>query len=353
MNVKYKKLLPLFIGLILACNTPRFFITPTAAPTPPPSQTATATRAPSPTPTLTPTATSSPTVTPTLEAYQQYSVEYLRARAYTGSEIELVEVLEEHETFTKYSTRYQSDGLHIYAIANIPKREGILPVIITIHGYFYPADYEYLDSEFGVEDELARQGFITIHPTMRNYFPSENGDNLFRVGDAIDILNLIAVIKEQSGKAGLLQSANPNAIGVAGHSMGGGITLRALTINADVKAALLYSSTSGDERQNVPFFDKFTHDPQFAGETLAPKKTLDKISASSYYPSITAPILLVHGEKDWLIRIEQAEKTCDLLRSAGAKVSCVFLKYGQHTFAGKTMEDFLTRAVEFFQKHLR
>jgi dipeptidyl aminopeptidase/acylaminoacyl peptidase len=50
-------------------------------------------------------------------------------------------------------------------------------------------------------------------------------------------LNLIALIKQQGGKPGPLQLADPNAIGLWGHSMGGGVSIRVITVSPDVKAA--------------------------------------------------------------------------------------------------------------------
>ena len=73
---------------------------------------------------------------------------------------------------------------------------------------------------------------------------------LLRVGMATDVLNLIAIVKASGGKPGPLQAADASNIGMWGHSMGGGITTRVITISPDVKAALLYSPMSGDEQKN-------------------------------------------------------------------------------------------------------
>src|SRR5688572_24458210 len=64
-----------------------------------------------PTKTTTPTSIPSPTLEPTLMLYQQYSIDYLRARPYGGGMLDAAEVLYEHQNFTTYSGQYQSDGL--------------------------------------------------------------------------------------------------------------------------------------------------------------------------------------------------------------------------------------------------
>lgn len=81
----------------------------------------------------------------TLQPYEQYTIDFLRARSYGGGEIEIVETLEETEAFTRYSIRYPSDELSIGGIVNVPKGEGPFPVILAIHGFVDPAIYEPLD----------------------------------------------------------------------------------------------------------------------------------------------------------------------------------------------------------------
>jgi dienelactone hydrolase len=132
-----------------------------------------------------------------------------------------------------------SDGLSIHGFANVPKGEGPFPVIVALHGYVNPATYDPLDYTTSVLDVIAQAGYIVIHPDLRNYPPSDNGDNLFRVGMAVDVLNLIALVKATSGPSELFATAAPDSIGLWGHSMGGSLALRVLTVSSDVK--LLWS----------------------------------------------------------------------------------------------------------------
>jgi dipeptidyl aminopeptidase/acylaminoacyl peptidase len=136
--------------------------------------------------------------------------------------------------------------------------------------------------------------------------------------------------------------------------MGGGIALRALTVNPDIKAAVLRSSISGDERLNVPLFDRLArNDSQFNGETRAPDSALEKISPSSYYNLIAAPVMVEHGVKDKVIPVDWAKETCYLLQTAGVDTTCHFYERMEHTISGPDRETFLTRAVAFFNLHLR
>jgi len=313
---------------------------------------------PLPTRTVTPTPEATPVILPSATAtlfapYEQYSIDYLRGRSYGGGTLDVAEKLAEHEKYTTYTVRYLSDGLYIYAVMNVPNGDAIYPVVISVHGYFKPREYYILDTDFTIENRLAEEGYITIHPTMRNYPPSDSGDNLFRVGDTIDILNLIAVIRAQSG-SGALQKADPTRIGLGGRSMGGGIVLSVLTINPDVKAAYLYSPISGDEARNAAFFHDFARlDAQFAGELNAPVDVFEKISPQNYYKDIKASILLAHGESDRVVHVTWTEDTCNLLKDAGVQKRCIFYKGADHTFHGDDLQDFIAEVLAFFALHLR
>src|ERR1041385_7225322 len=126
-----------------------------------------------PTPTLTPP--------PTLAPYEQYTMSFLQKRTYGGGSMKIVETLEETDSFTRYLFRYPSDGLNIYGFADVPKKKGPFPIIIALHGYVDPASYQTLDYTTSAADTMARSGYIVIHPNLRGYPPSDNGDNLFRV----------------------------------------------------------------------------------------------------------------------------------------------------------------------------
>src|SRR5690242_6313322 len=96
---------------------------------------------PSPTieiPTASATVTGVPTVTVaatlTPAPYEQYTIDYLRKRTYGAGRVDVLKVLADNDTLTRYLIRYPSDGLRIYGFINIPKTGGIHPVIIVVHG---------------------------------------------------------------------------------------------------------------------------------------------------------------------------------------------------------------------------
>lgn len=340
-----KLLLVLLLGISLTACNPVAQI-PTVTPALPSTPLATATQLP------TLAATSLPTLSPTPDPYDTSSIEYLRSRTYGGGAIEFVEVMGQNLYFTRYLIRYPSDGLNIYGFADIPNDEAKHPVIIALHGYIDPAVYTTLDYTTHYADALASAGYLVLHPNLRGYAPSDRGENLFRVGMAIDVLNLIALVQSQSGGTDPLKNANPDAIGLWGHSMGGGITTRVLTVTEDVKAAVLYAAMSGDEQKNYEAIRQWSGDTRGLAEQNIPIEALDRISPMYYFQNITAAVSIHHGMADQLVPVDWSVKTCDQLTSLGKNVQCQYYKEMPHTFYGAGDEKFIQNTVDFFNQHL-
>lgn len=308
--------------------------------------------------TVTPTNTDTaiPTVGPadatTPSGYEQYTVEHLRARMYGGGKIEIVQGLAEQDDLAHYLIRYPSDGLTIYGFAIIPKSKGPHPVIIAIHGYVPRDTYANPNYDAGSLSQIARDGFIIIHPFLRNYAPSDDGENLFRVGMSVDVLNLIALVRSGNMPNELLSSAAQDRIGLWGYSMGGGIALRVLTVSEDVKAAVLYSSTSGDESKNAELLWRLSFDPIYQTEMLTLPEELKAISPVNFYRYITAPIQIFHGRADSTVPVMWAGETCAALEAAHVEVNCKYFAGEDHSFRSRVADEFLGMMLAFYRKHL-
>ena len=335
----------LFLFLLTSC------LPAVSLPTSMPPQTetpfVTATSLPSETPTFV------PTISPTPDPYYTWSNMYLRSRTYGGGQIEFVEVMEQTFYFTRYLIRYPSDGLNIYGFADIPNDDQVHPVIIALHGYIDPAIYYTLDYTTMYADALASAGYVVLHPNLRGYQPSDDGENLFRVGMAIDVLNLIALVQSQSGGTDPLKNANPNAIGLWGHSMGGGITTRVITVTDDVKAAVLYAAMTGDEQKNYNAILGWSGQTRGLDELNVPAEALLNISSMYFFGNITAAVSIHHGTADELVPMEWSQTTCGQLQSLGKNVECLYYENMPHTFYGDGNQQFIQNTVDFYDRYLK
>ena len=293
-----------------------------------------------------------PTITSTPAPYEQYTIDYLRQRPYGGGTIEIVRTTEELEQFTRTVIRYTSDDLTLYGFMNIPAGDGPFPVIIMMHGLGDSGSFSELNFKSDIVDALTNEGFIVIHPIMRGYPPSDSGDNMFRVGMAVDMLNLIALIKEQGGGAGALERALPDQIGILGQSLGGNVALRVLTVTSDVRAAVLYSSLSGNELKNSEQLYKVTVDPQFQNELNVLPSQLQGISPVYYFGNITAPIQLHQGTIDETVPVTWSEETCSLLNTAGKSIECIYYEGEDHVFDAEIKTQFIENTIGFYRTHL-
>ena len=332
-----RKVLPLLAILLIACST---LATPVALPT------ATV---------VIPTATvvtSTPPPTSTLAPYEQYTIDYLRRRAYGGGKIEVLDKLSETDLYNAYSFRYPSDGLNIYGFVTVPKGTGPFPVIVSVHGYAAFGTYDPYNIGMDFGDAFAENQFIVIHPELRNQPPSDNGDNLLRVGMTVDVLNLIALLKARNDLPVELESANPDLMGLWGTSMGGEIALRVITINPDVKATVLYSALSGNEEKNSRQLYEVIRDSQFQLDYQVPLEMFDRISPANYYYKVTSPVQLNHGTADTTAPISWAVETCNFLQSAGVSVQCIYYQGAGHIFKHDDLGKLVQNALDFYRTHL-
>jgi dipeptidyl aminopeptidase/acylaminoacyl peptidase len=314
---------------------------------------------PTETPTSEPTPTSTPTISATPDPYEHYTIDHLAGREYGGGEVRIEETLAVNSYFTRTLITYPSDGLTIYGFMNTPRRasenpDQPLPVVIALHGYIEPSIYTTLDYTTGYADALARAGFLVLHPNLRGYSPSDDGDNLFRVGMAVDVLNLISLVRQQAGKPGPLERANPDAIGLWGHSMGGGITTRVITVSPHVRAAVLYGAMSGDERLNYErIFSYFSNGTRGLEELSAPEEAFLRISPINALDRIQAAVSIHHGEQDQDVPLAWSQDTCQRLEELGKTVECYTYEGQPHTFQGEGYDLFIQRVIAFFSERLR
>ena len=287
------------------------------------------------------------------DPYGNYTIDYLARRSYGAGTLALHEVMESHTDFNRFLISYPSDSLTIYGFMNVPQGPGPFPVIIALHGYIEPEIYYTIDYTTRYADALARAGYLVLHPNLRGYKPSDDGPNLLRVGMAIDVLNLIAIVRDQGGQPGPLALADPDRIGLWGHSMGGGISLRALTVSPDVKAAVLYAAMSGDERRNFEAIQSWSGGQRGLAEINVPDDALLRIAPIHYLDRIEAAVSIHHGTTDELVPPVWSNELCEQLLALEKVVQCLPYPGQPHTFVGEGDRQFIQNMITFYDTYLK
>jgi len=303
-------------------------------------------------PTITPTATINPlvTLTPTPDPFLDLYIDSLELGNYGGGVLQDEGYMFSEGKFTRKLFKYRSEGLEVYGFINIPEGEGPFPIIFLLHGGVDREGYNTASYSARYADALVKEGYVTIHPNLRGYPPSQDRENILGVGDTIDLLNLIALVRQQSGSAGLLEKADGSRIGLWGHSMGGSIVMRALIVDQEVKAGLLYAAIHSNEEFNLAHFEK---DGRGNEKVIAPASALAKISPLNYLGEINAPISIHHGGLDDVVPIEWSRDLCERLTDMGKDVQCKEYPDQLHTFQNSGDIDFMNDMIAFFDKYVK
>lgn len=319
----------------------------TAGPLQPTAVTALPTLAPTPAPVI-------PYPSLTLDPYASLSISELANRKYGGGQLQIADTMETNEYFTRYAINYPSDGLTIHGFMSVPTEGSRFPVVIMLHGYVDPAQYQTLDYTTRYADHLAEAGYLVIHPNMRGFPPSDEGPDGFRVGLAIDVLNLVAIIREQSqDPTGYLRRADTEDINLWGHSMGGGVALRVITVNNApyLRSAVLYGAMSGDETRNYQKILQWSDGEVGEFELAAPAGILEAVSPIYHLERVQAPVSLHHGTEDNVVPPEWSNDLCLRLQLLSRPVECFTYEAMPHTFRGSSDQLFMERAAAFFDRY--
>ncbi|MEY2816946.1 MAG: hypothetical protein RL275_409, partial [Chloroflexota bacterium] len=260
-----KKWVPLLLVVLTACTSAP--ATPTSTLPPPVVTIIPATETPTLLPTLTPTATPLP--------YLMYpdTIAGLRERDFPGGEIQIGARIAFNDQFGTFLISYPSEGLTITGVLNIPAGEGPFPVIVMNHGFYPRGDYTSGDGSQRAAEYLTQRGYITISSDYRTWGGSEFGVSFFHTGLVADVMNLLASLDS-------IPQADMSRIGMWGHSMGGGITTKILTLVSPVRAAVLYAPNSADDADLIARWGYGCIGDIAAGELLDTCNSADVIPES-------------------------------------------------------------------------
>jgi dipeptidyl aminopeptidase/acylaminoacyl peptidase len=339
--------------------------TPTAVPT----DTPTATPTPTPNPTATPTPTVTPTLTPTPTPTHPLMIEVMRQQAYPGSEITIEETLDPGSNYDRYIASYLSEGLKIYALLTVPrgeKPESGWPVVIFNHGYIPPDQYRTTERYVAYVDAFARNGYIVFKSDYRGHGDSE-GEAAGGYGSpayTIDVLNAVSSMKNYP-------DADPDRIGMWGHSLGGNITLRSMVVTEDIKAGVIWAGVVAsypdlferwhrrDDGNPIPTPNPSSSRRRWRQELFevygSPEENPEfwvSISPNSYLSDLSGPIQLHHATADSSVPVEFSEILSGQIQEVGKPVELYTYENDNHNISnhfGTAME----RSIQFFDTYVK
>jgi len=351
-----KRLSLVLILLLTACAPP----TPIVLTTEP-----TLTFTPSPIPSGTPIPTETPIPTATPFAHSM-AIETLRQASYPGSDIVLEKELERGANYRRYYAYYLSEGLKIYGLLTIPDGEmpvGGWPAIVFNHGYIPPEIYKTTERYIAYVDKIARSGYIVFRIDYRGHDQSE-GEATGAYGNPsylVDVMNAVASIQK-------FPQANPEKIGMWGHSMGGFLTLRAMVISKDIKVGVIWAGVVGSYPDLVYNWRRtgaaVTPSPSSQGRGWrtswleqygTPEQNpafWNAVSANSYLTDLSGPIQLHHGTADEDVPVAFSEALYGQIRAAGQYAE-LYTYPGDNHNVSASFDTAMAQTIAFYDAYLK
>ena len=376
-----KLILACCVFLILAsgCSLSRWVPSPAFTPAAEATiaiSTATQTSRPSETPTasLAPTSTITTSPTPTeivFEVGEELTIDYLRQLEITGSEIIFEQKLADRSNYYQYLVSYISEGNKIYGLLTIPfddPPESGYKAIVFNHGYIPPDVYRTTERYAAYVNYLARSGFVVFKIDYRGHGNSEGNPSgsYFSPGYTIDSITALKSLQ-------MLDIIDPQGIGMWGHSMAGNVTLRAMLIEPDIKAGVIWAGAvySYDDFALYGIDDNTYRPPatpeaedgddrrrrsQLIFETYGrPDSQVPYWQAVSLTENIgylNSPLQIHHAENDTVVDIGYSFGLAVALQENGKTYEFYTYEGGGHNLVSPAFDEAMSRTVQFFRTNL-
>lgn len=279
---------------------------------------------------------------------QPISLAALRARKYPGSALSVIRTLSPGAGYSRQVVSYQSEGLKIHALLTVPSGTpppGGWPAIVFNHGYIPPAEYRTTERYVAYQDAFARAGFVTLKSDYRGHGDSEGeargGYN--DPGYTVDVLNAAASLKKDA-------RVNRQRLGVWGHSMGGQLSLRAMLVDPELKAASLWAGV-------VASYDVLATDWAPPGGEKRQLDDLNRRYLRLLSPNASLadlrgrPLQLHQGTGDKEVPYSFQVDLANDLRAAGQPFTAYKYEGDNHNLSGN-LGLALRRSVQFFKDTL-
>ena len=227
------------------------------------------------------------------------------------------------------------DGLVIPTLLTLPKQKSPSPAPAIMMPHGGPESYDRKGFDY-MAQYFAGQGYVVIQPQFRgsdgfgvDYISKGRGEWGLKMQD--DLTDAISALSNEG-------TIDKERVCIVGGSYGGYAALAGVTYTPDLyKCAVSINGVSDvhkmmkDEKRNygrdhwvVAYWENVIKQGNLADDHL------EKISPINFVSDITAPVLLIHGEKDEVVSVYQSINIYDELKSQNKSVKYVELEDGDH-----------------------
>jgi uncharacterized protein len=287
----------------------------------------------------------------------------LKNRTYTDGNIVFGDVVGESPFYTSYLFTYDSDGKKVSGLAHVPANTTQpVPIIIQFRGYMDPTTYTSGGGTIHSSEVFAKNGFLTLAPDFLGY-----GQSASPSADAMEerfetyttALNLLASVKNinQSLKnANIPLTANPQKIGIWGHSNGGHIAIATAEITGTDAPVVLWNPVSRTFPYSILYYsDDLPDNGKGLRKLIANFEKdydIEKYSPSNFLSWINAPIQLHQAIDDEAVPKKWSDDFNKNLKDLGKDITYYTYPGEDHDFHNGSWNTVVERSTEFFQKYL-
>jgi fermentation-respiration switch protein FrsA (DUF1100 family) len=297
----------------------------------------------------------------------ELTIAALREREITGSEIVFERTLANGIGYAQYIASYISEGNKIYGLLTIPFGDpppGGFKAIVFNHGYIPPDSYQTTERYVAYVSTLASHGFVVFKIDMRGHGNSEGEatGSYFSPGYTIDA---IAALKSLQ----TLDFVDPQGIGMWGHSMAGNLVLRAMLVEPDIKAGVIWAGAvysyddfiryrisdpsrppSGSEqstrrRRSRALFTLY-------GEPNSARPYWQAVSLTENIDYLQSPLQIHHAINDTVVNVGYSIDLSGVLMQHNKYFEFHRYDGGGHNIDSPYFESAILRTIAFFQEHL-
>jgi dipeptidyl aminopeptidase/acylaminoacyl peptidase len=334
----------------------------------PAQQAETTTQLPLPTSTITLTPTGTEVI---FEVGEEITIDYLRDLEIAGSEITFEEALSNGANYYQHLVSYVSEGNKIYGLLTIPfaePPEGGYKAIVFNHGYIPPAAYRTTERYTAYVDHLASNGFVVFKIDYRGHGRSGGEPSGTYFSPAYTIDSIAALKSLQT-----MDIIDPQGIGMWGHSMAGNLVLRAMLIEPDIKAGVIwagavysyddfaeYGITDNTYRPPATPQTEQTPDPRRSSRAIfetygRPDTQVDfwqAVSLTNNIEFLDHPLQLHHAQDDPVVNIAYSRDLAAVLQENGKEFELYEYEGGGHNLISPYFNQAIQRTVEFYRDNL-
>ncbi len=303
---------------------------------------------------------------PVFEIGNELTIAALRELEIEGSDIIFEQALENGLNYSRYIASYTSEDNKIYGLLTIPfgdVPEGGFKAIVFNHGYIPPTTYRTTERYVAYVDALARSGFVVYKIDLRGHGDSEGeaAGSYYSPAYTIDAISALKSLQN-------MDIVDPQGIGMWGHSMAGNLVLRAMLMEPDIKAGVIWAGAvySYDDFAKYAISDTSFRPPA----TVTPSRRRSQEIREAYGTPNTAepywqavsltaniqylqhPVQIHHSSNDDVVNIGYSYDLAAVLLANGKTYEFYAYDAGGHNIASPAFEPAIQRTIDFFKAHL-